>query len=100
MDFTKNLYTIVKSSPLEKEIKLTDEEHLIFKAHFPGNPILPGFLQIEIAQELFNLKIKKIKKLKFLTLVKPSTILTYTKHHNKISVKDENNNKVNELTYE
>ncbi|MFA7091151.1 MAG: hypothetical protein WC149_04785 [Arcobacteraceae bacterium] len=100
MNFTENLYTITQSSQQEKQIRLCDESHVSFQAHFPGNPILAGFLQVDIAQELFNIQIKKIKRVKFLQLVKPSVILIYRISNHKITIEDQHNNKVSEIVYE
>lgn len=100
MNFTENLYTITQSSQQEKQIRLCDESHSIFQAHFPGNPILAGFLQVDIAQELFNIQIRKIKKIKFLQLIKPSVTLIYKINNHKITIEDQHNNKVSEIVYE
>ena len=51
----------------------------LFKGHFPANPILPGVAQIEMtrfAVETFfkkKVSIKKIKKTKFSSLIRPGT---------------------------
>lgn len=51
----------------------------LFKGHFPSQPILPGVAQIEMvrfALETFfekKVSIKKIKKTKFSSLIKPGT---------------------------
>lgn len=97
-----DLFKIIKCDENQLfQIKLSDENHPIFKAHFPKNPILPGFLQIDISQYLFKLDIKKIKKAKFLQIIKPNEILDIKlqKDKNKILFfKDEK--KVSEFTYE
>lgn len=100
MSFTKNLYTITKKFDKSIEILLANKEHPIFSAHFPNFPILPGFLQIDIAQELFNIKIKKIKKTKFLSTIKPNNQIIFTKNKNKILITTLENNKVSEIIYE
>ncbi len=45
-------------------ITLSDENHPIFKAHFPSKPILPGFIHFEIVADIFELDITTIKKSK------------------------------------
>ena len=51
--------------------------HLIYKAHFPENPITPGVCIIQIAGELLEKKInrkvylKTLKNVKFLSVIIP-----------------------------
>ena len=94
---------------LEKEnnyyvIQLSNKEHDVFKAHFPNNAILPGFIQIEIISQLMKHKISTIKKAKFISLVRPNDIISYT-----VSTKDaikykvlikKDEKKVSEIIYE
>lgn len=75
MNFLSNLYEIIEIDDLNCKIKLSDANHSIFKAHFPSNPILPAFIQIDISVCLFNLKINVIKKAKFLNIIKPEDII-------------------------
>jgi len=84
----------------EIEIVFANKEHEIFQAHFPTNQLLPGFLQIDIAQELFNIKIKKIKKTKFLSIIKPNNQILFSQIKNKIIIKDLENKKISEISYE
>lgn len=53
-------------------------ECVIYKAHFPSNPITPGACIIMIIKELFgkivnepDIRIMKIKNIKFLRLISP-----------------------------
>jgi len=80
------LYTILDASETEASVLLSDESHPIFKAHFPSNPILPGFVHLEIISDIFNIEIKGVKKAKFNNLVLPSQTLQYIKNANKITV--------------
>ncbi|WP_428025199.1 3-hydroxyacyl-ACP dehydratase [Arcobacter sp.] len=75
MGFLSNLYEIVQLDGFDCKIMFSTSKHPIFKAHFPTNPILPGFIQIDICEEIFNLKINKIKKAKFLNIIKPEDII-------------------------
>lgn len=56
----------------------TNPEHLIYAAHFPGNPITPGVCIIQIANELLEkylgkrLFLKTIKNVKFLSVIIPA----------------------------
>ncbi len=51
----------------------------LFAGHFPGNPILPGIVQIEMVKFIVeqahgnNFWIRSIKKTKFASLVQPDT---------------------------
>ncbi len=52
-------------------------EHVIYKAHFPEQPITPGVCIIQIAQELLEvvvgkpLSITMVKNVKFLQIISP-----------------------------
>ncbi len=54
-----------------------NEEHEIYKGHFPGNPIVPGVCIIqmikEIMSELFNKKLflNQGSNIKFISMIKP-----------------------------
>jgi len=80
------LYKIESVSQTQGSVILSDEEHPVFKAHFENNPILPGFVHLEIIADLFNLEIQSIKKAKFSGFVKPSQRLEYVKKGNRVSV--------------
>ncbi|MFA7082968.1 MAG: 3-hydroxyacyl-ACP dehydratase [Arcobacteraceae bacterium] len=100
MRFVQHLYTIITDNPLEKTIHLTDASHEVFKAHFPNNPILAGFLQVDLIETLFKLEIKKIKRLKFLHIIKPNVTLTFKKNNQTFTIFNENELKLSELIYE
>lgn len=89
-ELINNLFSIVKEDDVQKSIKLSDESHPIFQAHFPLNPILPGFTHLEIVSRLFNLQINLVKKAKFTKIVFPSEVLTYKKNDMKFKVFREN----------
>jgi 3-hydroxyacyl-[acyl-carrier-protein] dehydratase len=67
-------------------VKLSDENHQIFKAHFPSQPIMPGFMNFEIVEKIFGIKITNIKKAKFLKIVLPNQRLVYERNANKFKV--------------
>lgn len=54
-----------------------DAGHPIFEGHFPGNPITPGVVQIEIVKELIeesishDVELKAIGNSKFLNILNP-----------------------------
>jgi len=86
----KDLYFLEFKSETRAIVKLADENHPVFKAHFPSNPILPGFVNFDIVADVFDLKIKSIKKAKFLKTVKPNQSLIYERDGNKFKVFCEN----------
>ena len=95
-----NLYDILTNNPFEKTIQLANASHEVFQAHFPTNPILPGFLQITLIEELFNIDIITIKKAKFLQVIAPNAILVIQKENNKILIHNKNQTKISEIIYE
>jgi len=98
-----NLYTVLKNTQDELILEFTNENHKIFKAHFPGNPILPGFALIDIVSKVLGDHIVYIKKSKFIEHVLPRDVITC-----KIERKDtkrivkiyKENKKISEITYE
>lgn len=81
------------------KIKVADENHPVFKAHFPTNPILPGFLQIDIAQILLDKKFTMFKKIKFIHPIKPNDIIEYFCDSRKVIIK-KGEIKMSEFIYE
>lgn len=85
MIFLDNLYTIVSTheesaSRVHMQIKLNPES-VIFKAHFPGEPIMPGACIVQMVLELFmtwtkrDVEIAKVNNLKFLSVISPDEVL-------------------------
>ena len=87
---TDGLYDVQYKDEERAIVKLSDENHPLFKAHFPTMPILPGYVNFEIVADVFNIKITTIKKAKFLKKVTPNQTLTYKKNSNKFKVYCEN----------
>lgn len=54
-----------------------EPSHSIFKAHFPGNPIVPGVCQIQMVTELLSrytgkeIFLSEVKNIKFLSVLTP-----------------------------
>ena len=54
-------------------------DHLIYKAHFPGQPVTPGVCILQMLQELLSVQydkqlfIKNIKNAKFISVMSPVT---------------------------
>lgn len=102
--FTNHLYTLLSSTPQQYQIKLCDENHPIFQAHFPNFPILPGFLLIDIILEVTHYQPKVIKNAKFISHSYPHDILIYTVEEKngikKVKVTKKDLTKVGEFSYE
>jgi len=97
------LYTLTCKDDKTFNVTLTDENHPIFKAHFPNNPILPGFILLDISAQILGVTIVSIKKAKFLRNILPQSLLHFHVEEKdktlKIIVK-QNEQKVADLHYE
>lgn len=70
-------------------ITLSDESHSIFQAHFPNNPLLPGFCHIEIVSKILREEVNHISTLKLTEKSFPNEEIIYkiTKKEKKRKVK-------------
>ena len=56
---------------------ILNPDHLIYKAHFPGQPVTPGVCILQMLQELLSIEIgkqlfiKNIKNAKFVSMMSP-----------------------------
>jgi len=63
---------------LEAQISI-DANHTIYKGHFPGNPVTPGVVQLELVKEIlgthFNkpIQLRSLTTSKFLAVLNPVT---------------------------
>lgn len=99
----EGLYSIIKQSTDEVVIKLASKDHPVFQAHFPNNPILPGFALIDIMEKVLNDNIVYISKSKFISHMLPDDILrcSISITNNKKNIKIfKNEEKVSEIIYE
>jgi 3-hydroxyacyl-[acyl-carrier-protein] dehydratase len=80
MKLKNSLYTITRQDTQETGASygLTlHAEHVIYQAHFPGQPITPGVCIIQIAKELLEdyvgqpLEVQRVKNIKFLSVISP-----------------------------
>lgn len=86
MQLKNNLYTIVDKSITESPCSFTialNKAHIIYQAHFPGEPITPGVCIVQIGKELLEeyledyfsiklaLEIVKVKNVKFISIISP-----------------------------
>jgi len=104
LQITSKLYKIVHNEDEKIIVQLADENHPIFKAHFPQNPILPGFCHIEILSEILSDDITKIVLLKLKKKSLPTEKITYAitniESKRKIKILDEENTLIGNITYE
>lgn len=78
-----SFYTIQELQLADNQLKATvmlNAEHAIFKGHFPGNPITPGVVQLEMMKEIVNNHFKKNYKLNTLSNCKFLAILNPLEH--------------------
>lgn len=101
--FIGGLYTVLKQDLEQVTIQLTAENHPIFQAHFPGQPILPGFALIDILSEVLDDTVVYIRYSKFIVHLLPNDIILckIKTDKNRRSIKIfKNTQKVSEITYE
>lgn len=87
MKFLNNLYTI--SSICKEAVSpyvavRFNPDHEVYKAHFPGNPITPGVLLMQIARIVLEdivgkgLRLQEVVNIKFNKPVRPDDTATFT----------------------
>lgn len=78
-----DFYTITEQIENENgsifQIKI-NKEHSIFEGHFPGKPVTPGVVQLEIVKELISGILKKEVYLNKLTVCKYLAVLDPTEY--------------------
>jgi 3-hydroxyacyl-[acyl-carrier-protein] dehydratase len=76
----ENIYTVETFQSSGDEVTATvifNENHPLFEGHFPGNPIVPGVVQVQIIKDLMEKKtgesliLIQAKNIKFLTIISP-----------------------------
>ena len=78
--FLDELFTVLSlnatAETISAEIRI-DESHLIFTGHFPGSPVTPGVVQLQIVKEILEihlhqkLRMKTMRSCKFLKILNP-----------------------------
>jgi 3-hydroxyacyl-[acyl-carrier-protein] dehydratase len=77
---TDDIYKIISFEPGSETIKATitfHDKHPIFAGHFPGNPIVPGVIQVRIIKDLLEiglgqeLLMVQAKNIKFTNIISP-----------------------------
>jgi 3-hydroxyacyl-[acyl-carrier-protein] dehydratase len=85
-------------------IILVNENHEVFKGHFPGNPIMPGVCMMQIIKELTeqitesSLFMQSLSNVKFMALINPF-VTPELKLELDITTTDENLVKVKNTTF-
>lgn len=83
MIFKDKFYTILSSTKEDHTNSFTirlNKAHAIFSGHFPGNPVTPGVVQMEIIKELVReslpkpIKMDSMSNCKFLAILNPETV--------------------------
>lgn len=79
----KNFYKVEKIEKIAEgkysAIIFLNNEHAIFKGHFPGNPVTPGVCMMQIIKELSQeitgkpLLMTSASNVKFMALINPDT---------------------------
>ncbi|MEO5945209.1 MAG: 3-hydroxyacyl-ACP dehydratase [Chitinophagaceae bacterium] len=81
MKLINDLFEVIESSDSEASFVTTiklNAGHLIYSGHFPGHPVTPGVIQLQIVHELLekhfckNLKLLTLFQCKFLKILNPN----------------------------
>jgi len=97
------LYSILSQHNEHIALRIADDSHPIFKAHFPDFPLLPGFAIIDIIAEILEDDLVSIKYSKFLKSIYPNDTLECTIQHKENTRKIQifrNKEKVSEIVYD
>ena len=81
MTLIDDLFVVIESSATDTGFSTTLElnpGHIIYSGHFPGHPVTPGVIQMQIVHELLenhlgkNLKLITVGQCKFLKILNPN----------------------------
>jgi len=76
----KNFYTILSFNASDQHLEaplLFNPDHEVYLGHFPGQPVVPGVIQLQIVKELLEqhlkqkLKLVSMSQAKFLMIIVP-----------------------------
>jgi 3-hydroxyacyl-[acyl-carrier-protein] dehydratase len=76
----RSIYEISSLSSTEQEIRagiIFNKDHPVFTGHFPGNPIVPGVVQVQVMKDLLEnalgskIFLNAAKSIKFLSMINP-----------------------------
>ncbi len=77
----EGIFTVAARDESTITIELTDASHPVFQAHFEGNPLLPGYMQIDIIAALLGKEVDAISSAKYMKPVRPKDSITYSTKH-------------------
>lgn len=100
---TNQLYTYAVLEANRTNVVLAESTHPVFKAHFENYPLLPAFLQVDIASEILNVKIKGISRSKFMEPLFPEDklVLEHEERGKNLRIRWKKNDKIaSEITLE
>ena len=98
-----DFYTLTCKDETGFCVRLSDANHPIFQAHFPNNPIVAGFILLDMSAEILGIEMVKITKAKFLKNIPPLSVLAFDVQTKEKTLKirvSQNDQKVAELAYE
>lgn len=97
MIFRNNLYFIDSVSRTQEDVTYQlhlNAEHIIYQAHFPGEPITPGVCLLQMGVELLSdavdsaLEIDTVKNVKFLSVLHPEGQTVSVRVHHLAVIED------------
>lgn len=77
-----NLYQIVEARPDGATVRL-NPDHPLYAGHFPGNPVTPGVVLMQMATEMLEtnagrrLQLRTVQNVKFRKPVGPAAIVSF-----------------------
>ena len=80
MNQNGNLYCIVRDDGVQVALRM-NESHRVYEGHFPGTPITPGVLTLQMIRECASrktgrrLRYRTIKNCRFAAMVRPGDTL-------------------------
>lgn len=76
----QDLYKVNNLTVVENAVTANitvSKDHIIFKGHFPGNPVMPGVCMMQIIKEITEMVVKKklfmqsANDIKFMAIINP-----------------------------
>lgn len=73
-----DFYSVVSRCTEHLCIKFSTADHIVFKAHFPTYPVVPGFLLIDIFAYEYDVNVLEVVVAQFKNMVTPGEVIIYT----------------------
>lgn len=98
MVLLNDFFRVLSSTQDEKTVSYDitlNPEHFIYKAHFPGNPVTPGVIQLGIVEELMSLRMQQplrlahVNNIKYMNIISPTETTTLQVRLSRIQTTDE-----------